>query len=64
MLQAQLRVWVPAGIEKNENWLNVMLVGNREKCLDSLTETRSILLPEQVVQEDTHRVHADGLRPA
>src|SRR2546429_5682980 len=37
---------------------------NRQKLVDALLETISVLLPEQVMQEDAHRVHAEGFGPA
>src|SRR5580698_4493742 len=63
MLKAKLRKWVPARIKKHEQRTNVVLGGNRQKGVDSFLETGSVLLPEEVVQEDPHRVHAQTLSP-
>ena len=38
--------------------------GDGQKCVDALLKALRILLPEQVVQEHAHGVHADALGPA
>ena len=35
-----------------------------EKGVDALLEAVGVLLPEEVVEEDAHGVHADGFGPA
>jgi hypothetical protein len=37
---------------------------NGQESVDALPEARRILLPEQVVQEDAHGIHAHRFRPA
>jgi hypothetical protein len=41
-----------------------MFRGYREKGVNALAEAGGILLPEQVVEENAHCVHADAFRPA
>ena len=41
-----------------------MLGGELQKGVDALLITLGILLPDQVVEEDAHGVHADVLSPA
>ena len=41
-----------------------MLVTDGQKRVDAALESRSILLPEQIMQEHSHGVHAERLRPA
>ena len=64
MLRAELGKRFPAGIEEHKDRPDVMPRGNGEKCIDALLESLRILLPEKVVQEDTHGIHADALSPA
>ena len=42
----------------------MVLGGDSQEGIDSLPEPSLILLPQQIVQEHSHRVHADALRPA
>ena len=63
-LRAEVRIRVPAGIEEDEDGADVMSVADLQKCTDAVTKALGVLLPEQVVQEDAHGVHADGLGPA
>ena len=64
MLRSQLRIRLPAGIEQHKDRSNLMLVGDRQECVDPLLKSGRVLLPQQIVQEHAHRIHADGLRPA
>ena len=64
MLRAELRVGIPAGIEEHEDGLDVVLGGDGEEGVEALLEAFGVLLPELVLQEDAHGVHADGLRHA
>src|SRR6185369_8383436 len=63
-LRPQLGHRIPARIEKYQNRPDVMLVGDAQEYIDTLKESLLILLPEKVMQEDTHRVHAKALCPA
>ncbi len=60
MLDTQLRVRVPARIEQDEDRLDVVLGGDRQKGVDALLETFRVLFPQLVMQEDAHGVHADA----
>jgi hypothetical protein len=64
MLRAELRVGIPAGIEEHEDGLDVCLEAIVEEGVEALLEAFGILLPELVLQEDAHGVHADALRHA
>ena len=64
MLRAELGVRVPAGVEEDKDGADVMACGDGQKSVDALREAFRVLLPEQVVQEDAHGVHADGFGPA
>src|ERR1700739_3171283 len=63
MLRPELWVWIPAGIEQHEHGPDVMTRRNRQKPVDALLKALWILLPQKVVQEYAHGVHADGLGP-
>src|SRR3984885_80391 len=63
MLLAQLWIRVPHRIQKNKHDANVVFVGDGKKFVHALQETGRVLLPQQVVQEHTHRVHAQTLSP-
>ena len=41
-----------------------MAGSNRQESIDSLLEPVGILLPQQIVQEHSHRVHAQSRSPA
>ena len=38
--------------------------GDREELIDAFLEAIRILFPQKIVEIDTHRVHAERLRPA
>jgi hypothetical protein len=64
-LAANSRPWVPDAIK--EHWHNgdSMGSGNFEHLLYTVQERLAIGLPKQVVQKDSHAVHAELLgRPA
>src|SRR5256885_658110 len=63
MLWAEMRRRVPAGIEEHKHGTNVMPRRDRQKLIDPLLEASCILLPEQIMQKNAHRVHSHGLRP-
>ena len=64
MLRPQFRIWIPARIEQNQNWPDVMAGRNAEKYVDTLFESCWILLVRQVVEENAHRIHPQILSPA
>ena len=55
---------VPTGIEQHEYRTDVVLGSNVQEDIDALLESAGVLLPEQIVQEHTHRIHAQTFRPA
>jgi hypothetical protein len=63
MLRAELWIRVTAGIEEYEDGPDVMLGGNGQKLIDAVLKACGILLPNEVVQEDAHGVHAQALCP-
>ncbi len=63
MLRTELRKWIPARIEQNEDGSDVVLRSNRKKYVDALLEPCLILLPKQVVEKDSHSIHAESLGP-
>ena len=64
VLFSKTRVGIPAGIEQNEQRLDVMFGRDLEEAIDAALEAGRVLLPEQVMQEDAHGVHSNGLGPA
>ena len=42
----------------------MVLRGDGQELVEALEESRRILLPKQIVQEDSHGVHADGFCPS
>src|SRR5215469_1461447 len=63
-LRTELWIRIPAGIEEDENWPDVVPRGEVEKLLDPLLEACRILLPDEIVQEYPHGVHTQPLRPS
>ena len=61
MLRAEVRIGLPAGVEEDEDGLDVMARGDGEEGVEALEEAFGVLLVELVLQEDSHGVHADGL---
>ena len=55
---------IPARVKQNENWADVVARAYREKLVEALLESVGVLLPQQVVEENAHGIHADRLRPA
>src|SRR5271165_1360578 len=64
MLRAKLGTRIPAGVKEHKHGPNVVARCDGEECVDALTECLRILFPNEVMQEDAHSVHADGLGPA
>src|SRR5579871_4270654 len=62
MLRSEFRLRIPAGIKQYKQRLDMMPGRNLQKLIDALFETL-IFLPEQIMQEDTHRVHPQTLSP-
>src|SRR5258705_8962512 len=58
------RIWVPTGIEQHEHRLDPMLVTNTQEGVETTLESTRVLLPHQVVQKDSHCIHAQTLRPS
>src|SRR5258708_39675249 len=63
MLRSQLRIRIPAGIEQHENSSDMVLIRDREVSRYPCFERVLVLLPEQVVQEYAHGVHAEAFGP-
>src|SRR6516162_2511529 len=63
MLWTEVRVRIPDRIEEHEERAYVVAGSNLEKGSDAPPEAGGVLLPQQIVQEDAHGVHADGSRP-
>ncbi len=63
MLRAQVGQRIPAGIEDHKHGTDMMLRRDGQKAVDAFLKTCGILLPEQVVEKDPHRVHAHRLCP-
>src|SRR5215469_7365631 len=55
---------VPARVEEHEKRTDVVTRGDGKKLIESLTETGGILLPEQIMQEHPHGIHAKAFGPA
>src|SRR5579862_794987 len=64
MLRPELGKWIPAGIKKYEQGTDVVFGSDGNESVDSLFEAGGILLPEQVMQEHAHGVHAQAFGPA
>src|SRR6185503_8913095 len=62
-LLAEFRIWVPTRIEKDKDRPDLVLCSNAQKCVEALLETFRVLLPKQIMQVYTHRVHADAFCP-
>ena len=63
MLQSQFRVRIPTRIEKHKQRLDVVPRRDFKELIDALLESDGILLPQQVMEENPHRVHPQTLRP-
>jgi len=63
MLGAGLRQRVPAGIEKHEQRADVMARREGEELVDATAKPSGVLLLQQVVEKDAHRIHAQGFGP-
>ena len=64
MLRAEVRVGLPAGVEEHEERADVVFRGDGEEGVEALLEAVGVLLPELVLEEDAHGVHADGFSEA
>ncbi len=63
MLWPEVRIRVPAGIKQNEDRSDVVLRRNTQERINFLGKARRILLPQKVVQEDSHGVHSQAFGP-
>ncbi len=61
MLRTEVRIGLPAGVEEDQQGFDVVLRGDGEEGVETPFEALGILLPELVLQEDAHGVHADAL---
>ena len=61
-LLARLRIWIPNRVEEYEDWSDLVLRGDTQKLIEAALETFGVL-PEQVVQVNAHRIHAETLSP-
>ena len=59
-LFAELEIRFPAVVKEDEHRLDLPAVGDFEVGFHSFQESGGILFPEQVVQIDPHKVHADA----
>src|SRR5580698_4263543 len=64
MLLAGMWKRIPDRIKENEERTDMVLVADFEELIHAMQEARRVLCPEQVVQKDTHGIHAQALRPA
>ncbi len=60
MLGAEVGVGLPAGVEEYQKRLDMVLCCDGEEGVESFGEALGVLLPELILQEDAHGVHADG----
>src|SRR6266550_6467948 len=63
-LRTEMRHRIPNRVEEHEHRSNVVSVGDREELVHATQEANRVLLPEEIVQEDAHRVEAERLRPS
>ena len=63
VLWSEARLRVPAAVKQHEQRLDLVAGRNNQKLVHASNETRRILFPQQVVQEHSHGIHAQGLRP-
>ena len=63
VLRAELVGRVPAGIEQDQQRLDVMPGGDRQEGINAFLEARRVLDPQRVMQEDPHGGHAHAFRP-
>jgi len=59
-----MRHRIPYRVEEHEHRSNVVSVGDREELVHPTQKADRVLLPEEIVQEDTHRVEAERLCPS
>ncbi len=64
MLDAQLRIGIPARIEQHKDRFDVVLGGDIEEDVDALFKAVWILRIKLVVKEDAHGVHANAFGEA
>ena len=64
VLFSELGSRIPAGIEQHQHGTNFVFGTYVEELIQAFFESLGILLPEQIMQEDPHGVHAEALRPA
>src|SRR5690349_19986939 len=62
-LFAELRIGIPNRVEENEDRLDLELRRNREKVILATLTTLRLMLPQQIVQKDAHRIHAETFSP-
>src|ERR1043166_937278 len=62
-LFSELRIRIPHGVEEHEHRSDLVFRGDGEKLIQATLEAFRVLLPEQVVKKDAHRVHAETFRP-
>ncbi len=53
-------IGLPAGVEEDQQRLDVMLRGDAKEVVEPFGEALGVLLPELILQKDAHGVHADG----
>src|SRR6266550_6433102 len=63
-LRTEMRHWIPYRVKEHEHRSNVVSVGDREELIHATQKADRILLPEETVQEDAHRVEAERLCPS
>src|ERR1700683_4448523 len=63
-LLSETRIRIPDGIEEDEERADIMLRGNLKESVHAFLEAFWILLPEEIVEEDAHGVHAERFGPA
>lgn len=63
MLRPKFRLRIPAGVEQNKQRFDVMPRRNLQELIDAFLEALRILLPQQIMKEDAHRVHPRVLGP-
>ena len=64
MLRPEFGMRIPAGVEEHKDGADMMAGGDGQEGVDSLLKALRILLPQQIMQKDSHGVHADALGPA
>src|SRR6266540_5262065 len=56
-LLTQLRIRIPDRIKQDKDWFDLMLCRDRKKRVEPSLEAFCILLPQQIVQVNPHRIH-------